>query len=186
MPPTPAFVTLRSATTAVNTAFWSAGTSEVLDDRVTRGHVLCIAPPTSTTCQWDNATAAVIALLSRRGVTIQPQTVTLVTPGATGTNAVLYIGATDVIMELLNTAHALGTAPTATAPAFNTSAHVVLGLRTDPGEVAIPNEQAWGSFKATLKEVSQHGTFVIHTAKAKSITITVTIGGVKVTITIRW
>lgn len=97
------------------------------------------------------------------------------------------IPATDVITELLHTAHAIGATPTGFAQ-VNHAAYALLGnLRY--ADCAVAGEVASGSFKATVNDspLVKHGTFIIHTANpnAKSITITITVGGVKVTITIR-
>jgi hypothetical protein len=90
----------------------------------------------------------------------------------------------SVLHQLLNVAHAIGNGPTAITPAQ----HVLFRLRLSDSAAA-DGQIASGSLKIVVPNLGEtRAPFVIYapSVRARTIVIVITVGGVKVTITVRW
>ncbi len=138
--------------------------------------VLCNAPRKYTTPRnWANAKLVVKAALGANNCSVEnafPASSTKISDSAEGASA------DAVLEELLNTAYLIGIGQTAdTRP--NSDAYTVLGF---------DDANATGAFNVSSASGTKHAEFKIHapSTKARSIVIVITVGGVKIKITIRW
>jgi hypothetical protein len=140
--------------------------------------VLCIAPPPEfpTIRDWSNAIRAVkAAIYSQQKTEIEP--IHLLRYGIGNNDGAYEVLADAVLTHLLESAYRVGTG---TEPDYE--AYLPLGLLHTDAETT-------GSFftKAPSSDI-KHAAFKIirPSVNAKSIVIVITVGGVKVTITIVW
>ena len=139
--------------------------------------VVCVAPPTLTADRrWNQALVAIKASLNDRNIDV-PETAAWIQ--VDGNHIQRTWTGDEVLLELLETAYLIGmnSAPSITA-------YTTLGLLHT-------NEVTTGSFKAKSSKEDNpvsYARFQIlpPSVAARSIVIVITVGGVKVTITIRW
>ena len=144
--------------------------------------VLCIAPRKYTsTRDWAGATLAINAALKTINYTVKPAFPAFAFDAKNTTEGVAATGE-QVLAELLNTAYLIGIGQD-TRP--NRDAYTVLGF--DDVEATGAFNVGNGGFNDAVATETL-ATFKIHTpsTKARSIVIVITVGGVKIKITIRW
>ena len=157
-----------------------------------------VKPPIPAYNKWDNGVDAITAALAKHGLTVVPNpvvtsysyTIDPITKLPTSTRVTKQIS--DVLHQLLNAATAIGSASTAaiTPVAITPFQYALFGLR-HRDLAAADGEIASGSLNVKSANSPTDvipATFVIYnpSVKAKTIVIVITVGGVKITITIKW
>lgn len=151
--------------------------------------VLCTAPPQAAAApNWSSAVAAISATLS---ASKEFKDLTLTAPAIkvpdtkSGAASSCTPNQGEVLTELLNAAYAIGVCDAVP----RASSHAVLGLRyTDLADGVQVRGVLRLASAGIMLSLDKAGRFDIYTpdAKSKSIVIVITVGGVKVTIIIRW
>jgi hypothetical protein len=165
---------------AENTACYAKSSMPGKDGAFVDYVVLCNAPRKYTTPRnWANAKLVIKAALGANNWSVA-NAFPARSDGAPILETDKGASADAVLEELLNTAYQIGIGQTAdTRP--NRDAYTVLGF---------DDVNATGAFNVSspVDKTTKHAEFKIHAppTKARSIVIVITVGGVKIKITIRW
>jgi hypothetical protein len=169
--------------------------------------IVCAPTPTSTTTstttaakigtvQWDGCIRAITAVLDSLNVTVSSVSMSTATTSRTGTGTTTTgttdVTGADVLRALLTTARTVGVAGTTSVGIESLHATPYTALQLQYTDIAVTGVQASGSF--SVSHISEkyvnvnRASFVIFppSVKARSIVIVITVGGVKVTIIVRW
>jgi hypothetical protein len=160
-------------------------------------------PTTSTTTtakigtvQWDGCIHAITEVLRSFNITVSDVSMSTATTSKTGTltnPTPAPVTGADVLRALLTTARTVGVTGTTSVGIESLNATPYTALQLKYTDIAVNGVQASGSFSVSSHSSETYvnvnrASFVIlpQSVKARSIVIVITVGGVKVTIIVRW